>query len=314
MSRLHYVGRRLLHLVPILFGVSVVVFLLVHLIPGDPARTLLGPQARPAQVAALRKNLGLDRPMVVQYFSYLWGLLRGNLGTSIDFQVPVRQLIGPAIAPTVWLLTYAAVLVVVFTIPLGIIAARWKGRWPDALVRTLPVVGMGMPTFWIGLMLILLVGIKAHIFPVGGWGQGFTGHLDALFLPAFTTALSMLPATIRSIRSSLLEVLDSSYVVTARAKGLSEQRVWWSYALRNALLPAITVLGVNLGWLIGNTVVTEQVFNIPGLGQLMIQGISNRDFPVVQSLTLVFAVMVVLVSLATDLLRTGLDPRVRLAV
>jgi peptide/nickel transport system permease protein len=307
------VGRRLLHLVPILIGVSIIVFLLVHLLPGDPARSLLGPQARPAQVAALRKSLGLDNSLVTQYFSYLWGLLHGNLGMSINFQVPVSQLVGPAVAPTLWLLSYAAVLVVVITIPLGMVAARWKGRWPDALVRTLPVVGMGMPAFWVGLMLILLLGIRLHLFPVGGWGQGIGGHLDALFLPALTTALAMLPATIRSIRTSLLEVMDSSYVMAARAKGLSERRTWFAYTLRNALLPAITVLGVNLGWLVGNTVVTEQVFNIPGLGQLMLQGITNRDFPVVQSLTLIFAVMVVFVSLGTDLVRTSLDPRVSVA-
>jgi peptide/nickel transport system permease protein len=312
-SRWRYVGRRLAHLVPILFGISVVVFLLVHLIPGDPARTLLGPEASQHQVLALRKTLGLDQPLYDQYFSYLGGLLHGNLGTSLIYHVPVAQLIRPALAPTLFLLAYATVLVVAFTIPLGLAAARWKGRWPDSLIRTLPVIGQGMPGVWVGLMLILIMGVHLKWFPVGGWGTGFTGHVDALFLPAFTIAISMLPALIRSIRSSLVEVLEAQYMVTARAKGLSEPRIWLAYALRNAVLPAITVLGVNLGWLVGNTVVVERVFDVPGLGQLMLQAISARDFPVVQSLSLVFALIVVAVSLGADLLRTSLDPRIQVA-
>jgi peptide/nickel transport system permease protein len=193
------------------------------------------------------------------------------------------------------------------------LAARFKGRWPDTMIRTIPVVGQGMPGVWVGLMLILIMGVHLRWFPVGGWGTGFVGHLDALFLPAFTIAISMLPALIRSIRSSLVEVLEAPYITTARAKGLSEARTWLAYALRNAVLPAITVLGVNLGWLVGNTVVVEHVFSIPGLGQLMLQAISSRDFPIVQSLSLVFALIVVAISLAADLLRTSLDPRIQVA-
>jgi peptide/nickel transport system permease protein len=310
-TRWSYVGRRLLQLVPILFGVSIVVFLLVHLIPGDPARTLLGPQASASAVAALRKSLGLDQSLIAQYLDYVRGLLHGNLGTSLQYQLPVSQMVGPAIAPTLWLLAYAAVLVVVFTIPLGLVAARWKGQAPDVAVRTVPVIGMGMPTVWLGLMLILIFSVHLHWFPVGGWGQGFTGHLQALFLPAFAVAVAMLPATIRSIRASLIEVLESAYLTTARAKGLSEWKTWSAYALRNAVLPTITVLGVNLGWLVGNTVVVERVFNVPGLGELMLQGITNRDFPVVQSLSLIFALIVVLISLGSDVVRAALDPRIR---
>jgi peptide/nickel transport system permease protein len=312
-SRWWYVGRRLAHLIPILLGISVVVFLLVHLIPGNPARTLLGPEATKQQVAALQKTLGLDKPLPDQYLSYLWGLLHGNLGTSLSYRVPVSELIGPAIAPTLFLLAYATVMVIFLTIPLGLLAARFKGRWPDTMIRTIPVVGQGMPGVWVGLMLILIMGVHLRWFPVGGWGTGFVGHLDALFLPAFTIAISMLPALIRSIRSSLVEVLEAPYITTARAKGLSEARTWLAYALRNAVLPAITVLGVNLGWLVGNTVVVEHVFSIPGLGQLMLQAISSRDFPIVQSLSLVFALIVVAISLAADLLRTSLDPRIQVA-
>lgn len=312
MRRTRHVALRLLQLVPTLFGVSIVVFLLLQLVPGDPARTLLGPTARPEAVASLREDLGLTRPLVDQYTDFMGGVVTGDPGTSITYDVPLVDLISQRWAPTAWLVLYATVLVVVITVPLALAAARRPGGWADQVVRAVSLVSLGMPSFWLGLLFVLFFGLNLGWFPVSGYGEGVGGHLHSLFLPALTTALTMTPMTVRSLRASLIDVLESDYMVAVRAKGLSAPRTMAIYALRVAILPTVTVLGVNLGWLVGNTVVTEQVFVVPGLGSLMIDAIVNRDFPLVQYLALVFAAVVVIVSLATDVARASLDPRVAL--
>lgn len=307
------VVRRLVSMVPVLAGVSVVVFVLVHLVPGDPAQSLLGPQARPEAVANLRTQLGLDEPLPDQYASYVGDLVTGDLGTSLTYDRPVAELVAERWAPTVWLVAYAAVLVVAITLPLALGSARRPGGRIDGVVRAVSLVGLGMPSFWVGLLLILVLGINFHVFPVSGYGVGFVGHLQSMTLPALTVALSMAPITVRALRSSLVEVFESEHLVAIRAKGLSERRVVMGYALRTAVIPVVTVLGVNLGWLIGNTVVIEEIFVLPGLGSLMISAITTRDLPVVQSLALVFAALVVVISLLTDIARSWLDPRIEMA-
>ncbi|CAN5545853.1 ABC transporter permease [soil metagenome] len=313
MSRTRYVAGRILQVIPILFGVSIVVFLLVQLVPGDPARTLLGPTARPEALAALRTELGLERPLVAQYVDFAGGVVKGDPGNSLTYNQPLTEMVASRWAPTIWLIVYSAVLVILLTLPLALLAARRPGGWADGVVRSVSLVSLGMPSFWVGMLLILFLGTRLKWFPVSGYGEGFTGHLYSLFLPALTVAISMAPMTIRSLRSSLIDVFDSDYLVAVRAKGLSEPRVVLVYALRVAILPAVTVLGVNLGWLIGNTVVIEQIFVIPGLGSMMLEAITNRDFPVVQYLALVFAALVVAVSLLTALARSSLDPRIQLS-
>jgi peptide/nickel transport system permease protein len=292
--------------------VSVAVFLLLQLIPGDPARTLLGPTARPERLAALRAELGLERPLVEQYVDFVGGVVTGDPGNSLTYGQPLVSVVAARLAPTIFLVVYAAVLVVAITVPLALLAARRPGGWADHVVRSVSLVSLGMPAFWVGLMLIQIFGTGLRWFPVSGFGEGFVGHLHSLFLPALTVALSMTPMTIRSLRTSLVDVLDSDHLVAVRAKGLSSRRVMGTYAFRVAVLPAISVLGVNLGWLIGNTVVIEQIFVIPGLGSAMVDAILDRDFPLVQYLALVFAVLVVLVSLVADLARAALDPRIQL--
>lgn len=312
MRRTRHVALRLLQLVPTLLGVSIVVFLLLQLVPGDPAQTLLGPTARPEAVASLREDLGLTRPLVDQYLDFVGGVVTGDPGTSLTYDVPLVALVGQRWAPTAWLVLYSTVLVVLITVPLALAAARRPGGWADQVVRTVSLVSLGMPSFWLGLLFVLFFGLNLGWFPVSGYGEGVGGHLHSLFLPALTTALTMTPMTVRSLRASLIDVLESDYMVAVRAKGLSAPRMMGTYALRVAILPTVTVLGVNLGWLVGNTVVIEQVFVVPGLGSLMIDAIINRDFPLVQYLALVFAAAVVLVSLATDVARASLDPRVAL--
>ena len=298
-------------MVPVLLGITFLVFFLIHLVPGDPATTLLGQHATPERVAALQKKWHLNDPLPIQYASYVGRLFRGDMGDSFLFQTTVASLVLTRLRPTVALLAYATFLSVLISVPLAVLAATKRDSVRDHFVRSIPVVGLGMPPFWVGIMLVLLFALRLRWFPVGGLGVGLAGEIRALFLPSLTIAIAISPLVIRSLRASMLEVLQAEYVTTARAKGAPERRVIVHHVLRNAVLPAVTILGVNIGFFIGGTVVIESVFAIPGLGSLMIQGIFNRDFPVVQGVTLVFGLMVVLVNLLTDLTYSFLDPRVR---
>jgi peptide/nickel transport system permease protein len=307
-----YVVRRLLQLVPIVLGVTVLVFFLIHLVPGDPARTMLGNHATPQKVALLHHQWGLDKPLPVQYWRFLVRMLHGDLGLSLFYSVPAGHLVVERLPPTLWLIGLATFLSVLIAVPLAALAATKRDRAPDHAVRAVPLVGLGFPQFWLGIMLLLAFSLHlGRVFPVGGYGSGFFGHLRAMFLPALTVALGIAPILVRSLRASLLEVFESDYVTTARSKGLPEDRILVHHALRNAVISTVSVLGVNIGFLVGATLVVEQVFALPGIGQLMINSIFQRDFPVVQAVTLVFAIMVVLVYLTTDVVHALLDPRVR---
>ena len=312
MDRFAYILRRLVQAIPVLFGVTLLVFFMIHLVPGDPARTMLGVHATPRRVAELHHEWGLDRSVPEQYWLYLKRLLQGNLGTSLFYRVSTASLITGRLPVTLWLIAYGTALSILIALPLATLAATRKDRAADQAVRAVPLVGLGFPPFWLGIMLLLAFGLHlGRLFPVGGYGNGFIGHLHSMFLPALTVALGISPLLIRSLRASLLQVLESDYVTTARSKGLSERRVLARHALRNAVVSTVAVLGVNIAFLVGATVVIEQVFALPGIGQLMLNSIFQRDFPVVQGVTLVFGIMVVLVYLATDVLYSFLDPRVR---
>jgi peptide/nickel transport system permease protein len=311
MGRTGFVVQRLLLLIPVAVGVTIVVFFMVHLIPGDPAATILGIHATPKAIALLHQQWGLNRPLASQYWLFLDRLFHGNLGQSIFYGGSVSSLILSHLPPTLWLLVYATVLTVLISVPLAVLAASRRDGIRDHVVRAIPLVGLGMPPFWLGFLLIYAFAISLHLFPVSGYGSGFTGHLRSMFLPSLTVALALTPVVIRSLRASMLNVLTSEYIVTARSKGVSPRRLFLRHALRNAVIPAVTVLAINIGYLVGATVIIEQIFAVPGIGQLMINAIFQRDFPVVQGVTLVFGVMVVLVYLATDVVHSLLDPRVR---
>jgi peptide/nickel transport system permease protein len=307
-----YVARRLLHLVPVALGVTILVFFMIHLVPGDPARTMLGTHASPERIALLHKEWGLDESLPKQYVKFMQRLAHGDLGNSLFYRVPARELIVDRLPVTLWLIGYGTGLSILIALPLAAIAASRRDAVRDQVVRVVPLVGLGFPSFWVGIMLLLAFGLNmGRIFPVGGYGDGFAGHVRAMFLPALTVAIAISPILIRSLRASLLSVLESDYITTARAKGLPERRVLIRHALRNAVISTVAVLGVNIGYLVGGTLVIEQVFALPGVGQLMINSIFQRDFPVVQGVTLVFAILVVLVYLVTDVVHSLLDPRVR---
>lgn len=312
MSLAGYAAKRLLHMVPIALGVTLLVFFLIHLVPGDPARTMLGTRATPERVALLHEEWGLDEPLPTQYGRFLVRLVHGDLGSSLFYGVPAGRLVIERLPVTLWLIGLGTLLSVVIAVPLATLAAARRDRPTDHVVRAVPLVGLGFPSFWIGIMLLFAFALNlGRAFPVGGYGEGFLGHLRSMFLPALTVAIAISPILIRSLRASLLEVLESDYIATARSKGLPERRVLVNHGLRNAVISMVTVLGVNIGFLVGGTLVVEQVFALPGLGQLMINSIFQRDFPVVQAVTLAFAVMVVLVYLIADVVHGLLDPRVR---
>jgi peptide/nickel transport system permease protein len=308
---LTFLARRFALLVPVALGVTLIVFLLVRLIPGDPAVNMLGIHQTPELLAQLHAQMGLDRSLPEQYLIFLGRLLQGDMGTSYFYGQSVISLVSDRLPPTLFLLTYASVLTTIVAFPAAILAALRRNSIWDQVVRFTFIFGISLPAYWLGIILILALAIALPIFPVAGYGTTFLDHLRYLFLPAATIALGVIPLVLRAMRASLIDVLRADYMDTARAKGLPPRVVLLRHGVRNALLPAITVLGVNIGWLIGGTVIIENVFAVPGLGQLMIFSVSNRDYPTIQAVTLVFAVLVVLVNLGTDALYLVLDPRVR---
>jgi peptide/nickel transport system permease protein len=307
-----YTLRRLAVAVPVIFGVAVVTFLLLRLIPGDPARTLLGIHASHAAVAALHRQLGLDLPVYRQLWSFLAGLVHGNLGTSIYYKVPTSSLIASRAALTASLVGVATIFSIVITIPVAALAAARKDRPADHAIRLFSLFGLGMPSFFFGIVLILFFAVRLRWFAVGGWGSSVGDHLRSLVLPGLTAAIAIVPVLIRSLRVGMLEVIEADFVATARSKGLRRSRVLFAHVARNALIPTLTLLGINIAYLIGGTVVIERVFGLNGLGNLMLSAIGVRDFPVVQGVTIVYALAVVAVNLATDLVAARLDPRIRL--
>ncbi|MCX6428113.1 MAG: ABC transporter permease [Actinobacteria bacterium] len=312
MSYFTYVGKRLIQLLPVLFGISVFVFTIVHLIPGEPADVLLGQNATPARVAILNHKLGIDRPIVIQYLNFVWDAMHFSLGTSFYNKESVASLIIARLPATAMLLSGGVILSILIALPLSILAASKRGAWRDQIVRAVPIVGLGMPQVWVGIMLILLFGLKFPLFPVSGFGDTFTQHLRSVFLPSLSIAILLSPILIRSLRASMLEILDSDFILTARAKGISQTRITIVHVLRNAIIASVTVLGVNIAYLVGSTVIVERIFVIPGSGSLMIDAIARRDYPIVQGVTLFFAIVVVAVNLITDLIHAALDPRVAL--
>lgn len=310
MAFAKFLVLRLALSVPVLLGVTLVVFVLIHLVPGDPAQTALGPRATPEAIDALHRQWGLDQPLYAQYLLFMERLVSGDLGTSLRFGQPAGELIAARLPVTLWLVGYSAFLACLFSVPLALWAASRPAALRDHVVRVISVVGLGVPGFWLGLVLIEVVSVNWQLLPAAGFGEGIVGHLESLFLPSLTIAAAMTALMVRSLRTEALRVEESDYVTTARAKGLTSHQIRMRHILRNALAPSATVLTVNVSFLIGGTVVIEKVFALGGVGDLMLTGIDSRDFPLVQAVTLVLAVLVVIVNIVGDLTQALLDPRV----
>lgn len=308
--RARFILGRTLQSAIVVIGVTILSFFLLRLVPGDAVTFILGVHYTAARAKVLRHELGLDRSVASQYVLFMRHLLHGNLGTSVYYQQSVWSLIGERLPVTLWLVVYSTVLALVISVPLAIASALKRDRAVDQGLRLGFMLIFAMPPFWVGLMLVLIFGIDLGVFPVSGYGSGFTGHVSSLFLPSLTIALGFSAILIRTLRNSIVTVLGAEYVETARAKGLTRSRIMNRHVLRNALIPAISVIGVNLAFLIGGTVIIENVFALPGLGSLLAASITNRDLSVVQGIVLFFGIFVVVVNLATDLLYAFLDPRV----
>ena len=301
-----YLVRRLLLTIPVLLGVATLVFSLIHFIPGDPAQAMLGEGAAPEDVAQLRERLGLDRPLLVQYGSFLQGLARGDLGVSLRNDQPVLQQILERMPATAELAFASMAVAVLIALPLGIIAAVWRGTAVDYSAMTLSLVGISVPNFWLGPLLAIVFAVELGWLPVGG-----RGTLAHLVLPAVTLGAALAAILARMTRASLLEELREPYVLAARAKGVSRTRAVLHHALRNSLIPIVTILGLQFGVVLTGAVITETIFAWPGIGRLLIQSISFRDYPTVQGCVLLIAVTYVGVNLITDLTYGFLDPRIR---
>lgn len=299
-------------MIPVLFGISLITFILIHSIPGDPVRILLGPRATQEVIKAVHAQYGLDKPLYIQYGYFLVNLAKGDMGRSIVFKMPVFALIGERISATLFLLTYGLIIALALTLPLAIIAAIYRGRLPDHFIRLVSTVGLGFPAFWLGIMMMMVFSVWLGQFPVSGYGRTFVEHLHHLFLPSLTIAIALSAVLVRNLRASLLAEMDSDYVAATRAKGLPESWIFVRHVIRNSLIPTINLLGVNLGWLIGGTVIIETVFSVPGLGSLLVGSIFTRDYMVVMAITMVFACAIVIVNFIVDIATVALDPRIAL--
>ncbi|MBU3034126.1 ABC transporter permease [Tritonibacter mobilis] len=311
MATLQYIIKRLLLMIPTFFLVMIIIFLLVRLLPGDPAIAIAGDRASDADLAAIRERLGLDRPLWQQFWQFLINTLTGDLGRSILMRAPVVDIIVNRLPTTLFLTVYAVLLSVVIAVPLAFVAALNRGRWPDAAIRTVFQIGLSMPVFYIGLILLTFLAAQLRWFPVGGYGENFTARLYHLFLPAVAVALYTSAIIMRNLRSAIIEVVDAEYVQFARAKGLPHRLILGRHVLRNALISTVTLLGLSIGNMMSGTLVTETVFAVPGVGRLMLDAIFARDYPLIQGLTLTFAFLVSVVFLLTDLVQSFLDPRMR---
>jgi peptide/nickel transport system permease protein len=312
---LRFLLRRFGGAVVVLAIVAVLVFLLTRLASGDPVALLLGDQATAADIAQARARYGLDQPLTTQFVLWLGELAQGNLGQSIFLQQPVAQALFERAEPTLFLALFAVLIAALVGVPAGMAAAIWRGSLADQAVSTVAMLGASVPSFWLGLILIQVFAVHLGWFPASGYGDpgsGFANRLLHLALPAVVLGLLNSALIIRFTRAAMLDILGEDYVRTARAKGLAERTVMLKHVLRNALVPIITVIGLTVALMIGGTVVTETVFNLPGVGNLVVRAVLRRDYPVIQGTLLVIAAIYVLINLLIDLLYTVADPRIRL--
>ena len=310
VALLDYIVGRLLQMIPVIIGVSLIAFVSIHFVPGDPVEIMMHGRATPEALAAAHAKLGLDQPVLVQYWHFIVNAAQGDLGTSIIQNANVSKIVGERLLPTIYLLVTSAFLAVVIAVPLSIVAARRADQAADHVIRLAGIVGFAMPPFWIGILLMLLFGITLDWFPISGYGRDFIDRLHHIFLPSLTIAIFLAPILLQSLRTAMLDVMTAEYIEVARAKGLGPWRILVKHALRNALIPVTTILAVNIGWLLSGAVVVEYLFSFPGLGSLLVRAVGYRDYPVIQGLSLVFAVLVIAVNLLADLSYMLIDRRV----
>jgi len=310
-----YILRRIILLITTILLVSIITFGVFQILPGDPVRTMLGTEADPTQIENLRSELGLDRPLYEQYVDWMKGLLTGQLGNSIRFSMPVKELLFDRLPVTMSLAGLTLIIVLIISLPLGMFAARRQNKLSDVSLSTVTQIGMAVPSFWLGMMLILYIGLQFSFLKISGyipWTQSVAGALSTLILPALTIAIPQIAVNFRYVRTAILEQVQLDYVRTIRSKGMSEQNVMYKHVLKNSMIPILTVFGLIMAEVVAGTIIVEQVFSLPGIGQLLITAISNRDFPLVQGIVMYITVAVVMINFIVDVLYSVLDPRIRL--
>jgi peptide/nickel transport system permease protein len=311
-----YLARRLVGIVPVLLVISVVAFLTTDLVPGDAAGVMLGQNATPERAAAVRKRFGLDQPLPIRYAKWITRVVQGDLGRSVLNHQTVASLIGGALRVTLEQLVLSMLFAILIALPVGVVAAVRNGTWLDQTLMGAVLIGTSLPTFWLGLMLTYLFAVRWHVLPPSGFvpfANDPIQNLKHMILPTFALGIYLAGPLARFVRSSVVDTLHQQYVVTARAKGLREGRVVRRHALKNALIPTVTFAGLQVGALIGGAIVTEIVFTLPGMGSMALNGILNRDFPIIQGVVLTVAAGYVLINIAIDVVYVLLDPRIRFA-
>ena len=307
LSMLKFIIRRLVEIIPILIIVSILTFLFIHLIPGDPARLVAGKDATLEEVENVRHDLGLDQPLYKQYLDYMKNLVTGELGTSLTTGLPVMDMFKSRFMPSIYLTFFAMIWATIFGLLIGVFSAIFKNKWPDYLGMIVAVSGISIPGFWLGLLLMQLFSVQLGWLPTGG-----IDSLESYILPSLTLGAGIMSMIARFTRSSLIETMQADYIRTSRAKGLPEKTVIFTHALRNSLISVVTIAGLQFGFLLGGSVVVETVFSFPGMGRLLIDSIAFRDYPVIQSALLLFALEFILVNLIVDILYKVLNPKIQL--
>jgi len=309
---LNYAFKRIIQIIPILIIVSILIFFMIRLIPGDPITIRLGPKATPKMVEILIKKEGLDKPIFDQYIIFIKNLLRFDMGNSIVYHIPILVLLKKRIVVTLFLTLFTLIFSVVISWPLGYLAGIKENKIEDQIIRTGALVALSAPQFWVGLILMILFAVSINIFPVGGWGDTWLQHLRAIILPAFTQSLMTAALLARNLRNGVVDILKMDYVAFAKSKGLGDKVIKNRHIIRNAMVPYVTLIAMRAAYMLGGSIIIETVFALPGVGALMIQSIYGRDYTVIQGVVLIFALAVMTVNILTDLAYAYLDPRVRL--
>ena len=310
-----YLSRRFLSFVLTLLLVSLLIFLVLYLIPGDPAQVIVGPEASKKQISKVREKLGLSGPLIYRYWEWLKDIFQGDMGNSIKYGLPVKRLIGSRLTVTLPLTGMAVFIGLILAFPLGIIAALRKDRSADWIISIIAQIGLSVPSFWLGLVFITIFATILNLFPAGGfvpWSDSPMRSLNALFLPSLALGIALSAELIRILRSAILDVLNEEYIKVARSKGLSAKGILFKHVLSNSLLSVITLFGLQVGRLVAGTIIIEEVFSLPGLGDLLINSVWRRDYPVIQGTVLVVSGFIIIINFIVDLLYGSLDPRIRL--
>ncbi len=311
MESIKYIIKRILQMIPVMFVVSILIFMMIRLIPGDPARLVLGEKATNAAVEAMRQKLGLNESYIVQYIKFMKGIFTLDLGTSLKYQRPVAELLSLRINVTLMLTLISTLFSLIISFPLGYYAGKYKDQLIDQIFRIGALAAVSMPSFWVGLLLLILFGVKLRWLPVGGWGDTIIEQFRALILPGITMSLLTSALLIRNIRNSVVDISNMDYVDFAISKGISDRAVKNRHILRNALISTVTLLLMRMAYMLGGSVIIETVFSLPGIGKLMVDSIFGRDYAVVQALVFIFAFLILAINLVTDIIYSFLDPRVK---